>query len=372
MDDSDFLLDDDGDYVDDSFIVPADEEDEEDEDQFDEDDDSSISFGGKGDSVSDYNGQMTEREIAMSFAYTLIKKSDNEMKDEKVALRGGLMFPQNVLDAVSNVLSADPNNTSKKFINDTFNEIFHQQGHNRIPASVYSPDQSLRSSDLGEEFGNPEDDGINEEIAKESRNQVARFIEYLATRDISKDAPVSAKKKKRQLPAFIIFLFSSGMYDLIVNCPTMPPEYDKQVHNAFKRIQQRKYDVVEELAQAYESAGRQPIADKVRKLGVRWFDLEPNEITSRKKYSDLDITPEDVMIYKKIRPKFMNASKTITQEVISDMIEVVIDEQKGVYEKLKDKTRSDAISDVKRVYKEWCKDNGENSEISNKIIWKND
>jgi hypothetical protein len=90
------------------------------------------------------------------------------------------------------------------------------------------------------------------------------------------------------------------------------------------------------------------------------------------KYSDLDITPDDVMIYKKIRPKFMNASKTITQEVISDMIEVVIDEQKGVYEKLKDKTRSDAISDVKRVYKEWCKDNGENSEVSKKIIWKND
>lgn len=373
MDDSDFLLDDDGDYVDDSFIVPTDEEDEDEEDLLDDDDDESSSFGrGKRDTVNDFDGKLTENEIAMSFAYTLIKKSDNEMRDEKVSLKGGLMFPQNVLDAVRNVIAADPNNTSKKFIDDTFNEVFHQQGHNRIPASVYSPDQSLRSSDLGEEFGNPDDDGFNEEIAKEAREQIADFIEYLASRDLSKDAPVSKKKKKRQLPAFLIFLFSSGMYDLVINCPTMPPEYDKQVHNAFNRIQQRKYDVVEDLALAYEAAGRQAIADKVRKLGVRWFDLEPNEITSRKKFSDLDITPDDVMIYKKIRPKFMNASKTITQDVISDMIEVVIDEQKGVYEKLKDKTRSDAISDVKKLYKEWCKDNGENSEVAKKIIWKND
>lgn len=373
MDDSDFLLDDDGDYVDDSFIVPEDEEDEDDEGLVDEDDeDSSISMRGRKDTVKDFGGKLTENEVAMSFSYTLIKKSDNEMRDEKVSLRGGLTFPQNVLDAVRNVLAADPNNTSKKFIDDTFNEIFHQQGHNRVPASIYSPDQSLRSSDLGEEFGNLEDDGFNEEITKEAREQIASFVEYLASRDLSQDTVVSRKKKKRQLPAFIIFLFSSGMYDLIINCPTMPPEYEKQIHSAFKRIQQRKYDVVEELAQAYEAAGKQAIADKVRKLGVRWFDLEPNEITSRRKYSDLDITPEDVMIYKKIRPKFMNASKTITQDVISDMIEVVLDEEKGVYEKLKDKTRSDAISDVKKVYKEWCKDNGENSEVAKKIIWKND
>jgi hypothetical protein len=374
MDDSDFLLDDDGDYVDDSFIVPTDEEDEEDEEldlDFD-DEDSSTSSRRRKDSVKDFEGKLTENEVAMSFSYTLIKKADNELRDEKVSLGGGLNFPQNVLEAVKNVLNADPNNTSKKYIDDTFNEIFHQQGHNRIPASVYSPNQSLRGSDLGEEFGQLEDDGINIQLAKDSREQIANFIEYLSSRDLSKDSPVSRKKKLRQLPALIIFLFSSSMFDLIINCPTMPPEYAKQIHNAFQRIQQRKYDVVEELAQAYENAGRQAIADKVRKLGVRWFDLEPNEITSRKKYSDLDITPDDVIIYKKIRPKFMNASKTITQDVISDMIEVVIDEKKGIYEKLKDKTRSDAISDVKKVYKEWCKDNGENPEIAKKIIWKND
>lgn len=370
MDDSDFLLDDDGDYVDDSFIVPPDEDEEDEEDYLDEEDSSLPSLSGKRDNVDTFKGKMTEDEIAMGYAYSLIKKSDNELKDEKVSVGGGLMFPQNVLDAVRAVLAADPNNTSKKFIDDTFNEVFHVQGHNRIPASIYSPDQTLRSSDLGEEFGNIEDEGFNEEVTKEAREQIAEFIDYLASRDLSKDSVVSRKKKKRQLPAFIIFLFSSGMYDLIINCPTMPPEYAKQIHNAFKRIQQRKYDVVEELAQAYENAGRQAIADKVRKLGVRWFDLEPNEITSRKKYADLDITVDDVLIYKKIRPKFMNASKTITQDVISDMIEVVLDEQKGIYEKLKDKTRSDAISDVKKVYKEWCKDNGGNSEVAKKIIWK--
>ena len=371
MDDSDFLLDDD-DYVDDSFIVPSEDEDEEEEEGLYDEEGEVISANleGRKDNVDTFKGKMTEREIAMGFAYSLIKKSDNEMRDEKVQLGGGLNFPQNVLDAVRAVLSADPNNTSKKFIDDTFNEVFHQQGHNRIPASVYSPDQALRSSDFGEEFGNIEDEGFNEELTKEAREQIANFVEYLASRDLSRDSVVSMKRKKRQLPAFIIFLFSSGMYDLIINCPTMPPEYERQIHNAFQRIQQRKYDVVEELAVAYETAGRQAIADKVRKLGVRWFDLEPNEITSRKKYADLDITPDDVMIYKKIRPKFMNASKTITQDVISDMIEVVIDEQKGVYEKLKDKTRSDAISDVKKVYKEWCKDNGENSEVAKKIIWK--
>jgi hypothetical protein len=372
MDDSDFLLDDDGDYVDDSFIIPAEDDDEDDEDLMgDEDDSSSSSFEGKKEDVALYQGKMTEAEVSMSYAYTLIKKADNELRDERVAVGGGLNFPQNVLDAVRHLLSADPNNTSKKFIEDTFNEVFHSQGHNRIPASVYSPDQSLKSSDLGEEFGNIEDNGFNEEVTKEAREQIANFVDYLASRDLSKDSVVSRKKKKRQLPAFIIFLFSSGMYDLIINCPTMPPEYDKQIHNAFKRIQQRKYDVVEELALAYEAAGRPAIAKKVRKLGVRWFDLEPNEITTRKKYADLEITLDDALIYKKIRPKFMNASKTITQDVISDMIEVVLDEQKGVYEKLKDKTRSDAISDVKRVYKEWCKDNGENSEVTNKIIWKN-
>ena len=47
MDDSDFLLDDDGDYVDDSFIVPSDEDEDEDEDLLDEDS-SLSSFGGVG------------------------------------------------------------------------------------------------------------------------------------------------------------------------------------------------------------------------------------------------------------------------------------------------------------------------------------
>ena len=41
-----------------------------------------------------------------------------------------------------------------------------------------------------------------------------------------------------------------------------------------------------------------------------------------------------------------------------------------IYEKLKDKTRTDAISDVKQVYKEWSKENPIDSELASKIIWK--
>ena len=52
------------------------------------------------------------------------------------------------------------------------------------------------------------------------------------------------------------------------------------------------------------------------------------------------------------------------------MIEVVIDAEAGIYERLKDKTRSEAISDVKQVWKNWIKENAEDSELGKKIIWK--
>ena len=71
-----------------------------------------------------------------------------------------------------------------------------------------------------------------------------------------------------------------------------------------------------------------------------------------------------------MRSKYTNVSKTITQDVISDMIEVVMDEKAGIYEKLKDKTKSDAISDVKQVFKEWMENNGKDSRLADKIIWK--
>ena len=149
----------------------------------------------------------------------------------------------------------------------------------------------------------------------------------------------------------------------------MPEEYAKQIKTAFERIQKQKYDIVEALAQRYESKGRNEVAARVRKMGLDWFSREPAEIRNLAAYSDLNLTYEDVMDYREFRPRFTNASRTITQDLISDYIEVVLEPGK-MYEKLKDKTRSDAIADVKQVYKEWSKDNPMDTELASKIIWK--
>jgi predicted acetyltransferase len=52
------------------------------------------------------------------------------------------------------------------------------------------------------------------------------------------------------------------------------------------------------------------------------------------------------------------------------MIDVVVEKEAGIYEKLKDKTRSDAIADVKQVYKDWAKEYREGLDVANKVIWK--
>lgn len=103
---------------------------------------------------------------------------------------------------------------------------------------------------------------------------------------------------------------------------------------------------------------------------MSWFDKEPAEIRTTSEYADLDLTYDDVVIYREYRSKFMNSSKVITQDVISDLIEVVIDSEAGIYEKLKDKTRAEAIADVKQTYKTWSKDNPLDSELATKVIWK--
>jgi hypothetical protein len=236
--------------------------------------------------------------------------------------------------------------------------------------SLYTPDTPLRGEDVDIDFKDEDDSGFNKRYAEEARNQIARFIEFLATRDISKDSIISKRRKQRQIPAFIIFLFSSGMYDLIVECPTMPEEYATQIKEAMRKILKAKYDIVEELAKKYEEMGRQAVADRVRKLQLSWFNKEPAEIRSSAEYSDLELTYDDVLVYREYRSRFTNTSRAITQDIISDMIEVVIDKEAGVYERLKDKTRSDAISDVKQVYKDWSKNNPDDSELATKIIWK--
>ena len=148
----------------------------------------------------------------------------------------------------------------------------------------------------------------------------------------------------------------------------MPEVYAKQINQALAKIMEAKFDVVEKLAQEYEKRGRDKVAAKVRKMQLSWFYKEPAEIRTASEYADLDLTYDDVLVYREFRGRFTNVSKSITQDVISDLIEVVIDEDSGIYEKLKDKTRSEAIADVKQVYKDWAKDNASDSDLSRKVI----
>lgn len=360
----DFLLDEeDFDYEDEDLVSPEEEDEEEESEE-----ESSEEESGPPKSAEDYDGKLTRDEIYLISAYDDIMMSAKKNTD-RVSTGGGRLFDGNLVDAVRIIVGASPKNTSAMTIENFVKELFQTQGHNRIPASVYTPDQPLRGSDLDDDFGGVDDSGFNEAYAKEARNQIARFIKYLAERDLSKDSVVSKKRKLRQIPAFLIFLFASGMYDLILNCETLPQEYKEQVDNAFRRIQKQKYDIVEALAERYESKGRDKVAERVRKMGLDWFSREPAEIRTLASYADLGLTYEDVMDYREFRPRFTNASKTITQDLISDMIEVVIEPGK-IYEKLKDKTRSDAIADVKKVYQEWSKENPIDSELASKIIWK--
>lgn len=358
----DFLLDEeDFDYEDQDLVNPEDGEDE-------EDDEEESGDGAAPKDAKEYHGKLTKDEIYLISAYDDITMSAKKNMD-RVSTGGGRLFDGYLVDAVRTIVGASPQNTSMKTIEDHVKELFQTQGHNRIPASVYTPDQPLRSSDIDDDFGGMDDNGFNEAYAKEARNQVTRFIKYLADRDLSKDSAVSKKRKLRQIPAFLIFLFASGMYDLILNCDTLPDEYKKQVDSAFRRIQKQKYDIVEALAERYESRGRDKVAERVRKMGLDWFSREPAELRTLSTYSDLGLTYEDIMDYREFRPRFTNASRAITQDLISDMIEVVIEPGK-IYEKLKDKTRSDAIADVKKLYQEWSKENPIDSELASKIIWK--
>lgn len=307
---------------------------------------------------SQYQGKMTKDEIWLSTAYDDIIAAGK--KDTSNAIE----------DAVTTIVQANPKHTSITTIGNIIKDLFHKQGHSRMVNSLYTPDTMLRGEDVDIDFRDEDDSGFNKAYAEEARNQIARFIDFLANRDLSKDSVVSRRRKQRQIPAFIIFLFSSGVYDLILDCPTMPKEYDTQIKEALRKIMKAKYDIVEELAKKYEEMGRQQVADRVRKLQLSWFNKEPAEIRSSSEYSDLDLTYDDVLVYREYRGRFTNTSRAITQDVISDLIEVVVDKDSGIFERLKDKTRSDAIADVKQVYKEWSKENSNDSELATKIIWK--
>ena len=105
-------------------------------------------------------------------------------------------------------------------------------------------------------------------------------------------------------------------------------------------------------------------------MQLAWFTKEPAEIKTALPYRDLELTYDDILIYREYRSKYTNISKSITQDTISDFIEVVVDPEAGIYQKLKDKTRSEAINEVKQIYKNWAKENPVDSDLANKVIWK--
>jgi hypothetical protein len=353
----DFLLDDDD--LENQLIVQSEDEEAESDGEGEsiEDLDSSLDDFDES-SAKSYGSKMTSFESWLSLAY------DDILKYGKAGVDGAIEA------AATIVVKANPKHTSEKTIGDIVKDLFHKQGHSRMVNTVYTPEGPLRGEDVDLDFLGEDDSGFNQRFAREAREQIARFIGYLASRDLSKDSIISRRRKQRHIPAFIIFMFSSGMYDLIVECPTMPEEYASQIKYALETIMKSKYDIVEELAKKYEEMGRQKVADRVRKMQLAWFAKEPAEIRTAAELSDLDLTYDDVLIYREYRSKFTNTSKTITQDIISDLIEVVVDKDAGIYEKLKDKTRADAISDVKQVYKDWSRENPVDSDLANKIIWK--
>ena len=351
----DYFIDDDED-LDEGYY--QDEEPEEDEDS-NEDFETEDAAASKKTSEADYEGKMTKLEMKFSQSY-----------DDIIAAGKNTNRENAIEDAASVVVLANPKHTSSVTVGNIIKELFKKQGHNRLVNSVYDPDQQLRGEDWDEDLNQDDSGAFNKKFGEEAKNQIARFIGYLADRDLSKDSVMSRKRKLRHIPAFIIFLFSSGMYNFIINCPTMPEDYAVQVDAALKKIVKEKYDIVEALARRYEEKGRPRVAEKVRQMQLAWFNKEPAEIRTSSEFANLELTYDDVVTYREYRSKFTNTSKAITQEVISGMIEVVVDKKAGIFERLKDKTRSEAIADVKQVYKEWSKDNPIDSDLAKKIIWK--
>ncbi len=358
----DFDLDSGEDLEESQYIAPGITDRESDEDESDEEQDSEDSLDRIVDEEAEQRekDRMTENEIWLKSAYDSIVKAAKSSKDTYLQ------------DGALTLLDANPAHSSSVTKSRILQDLLQRQGHNRMVNSIYTPDTPLKGADLEDldQLDNTVNSEFNTKFTNEAKEYVARFIDYLASRDLSKDDTKSRKRKQRQIPAFIIFMFSSGMYELIMDCPTMPEEYSSQITHALQTIVKSKYDVVEALAIAYENAGRMELADKVRKMQLAWFLNEPAQLKSLKAFKNLEITDEDVQIYKRFRSTWNNITKSITQESISDLIEVVEDKDAGIYRKLKDKTRSDAIADVKQELKEWSKKNKYSSELASGIVWK--
>ena len=349
MDEDDFLLDEEDE---DTYLSPDDTTESEDDDIGDsEEDDDSAKID-----ESLYQGKLSGDELWLITAYNDVQKS------------------KEVEEAATIIVMANPQHTSTNTVAQIIKDMFQKQGHSRMQATQYSQGL-LRGDDMKGIADDDNDDvdiEVNNELMEEIKNMVNEFIGYLANRDLSGDSVTSRRRKQRQIPAFIIFMFSSGIYDFILGCSHMPAEYQDQITFALKKINQAKYDILEQMIKKYEEAGRPEVAQKAREMGLSWFYREPAEVRTAAEYRDLNLTADDIAIYREFRPKYTNLTSALTQEVISDYIEVVVDSKKGIYEKLKDKTRSEAINDVKKVFKEWASQyQPENSELAEKLIFNN-
>lgn len=350
MIDDDFLLNDDDEFEEDLSSSALEED-----NPFEDDEESSSDRDKRGPKLdsSVYEGRMSSLELEYIKLYDAVSKCED------------------IKDACTYIVGANPTHTSSSTIGFIIKDMFHLQGHHRMQSTLYTPSGLMSSEEFANAMGESEDEDFNVQYAEEARDLITRFIGYLADRDLSDESISSQRRKKRQIPAFLIFLFSSGMYDLILDCPTLPEYYQKQVKEAFHRINQSKHEVVEELAQEYERLGRPKVGAKVRELGLSWFDKEPAEIKSAAQFRDLEITNDDVETYRQFRGKFTNISRALTLDTISNLIDVAIDPDRGIYEKLKDKTRTEAINDVKEEYKRFVdREDPAKSEIASKVIFK--
>lgn len=299
----------------------------------------------------------------------LVKSTSYEVELAKAY--DDLMKASDLTEAVQIVISANPINSNSVVVGDKLKEFMHLQGKTRIVNSYSSG--LLVASDVESTLEGDDSGELNERKEREARDLIWRFIKYLAERDLSQDSVINRRRKLRHIPALIIYLFSNKMYGLLVNCPYLPEEYQEQVKNAFVKINDRKYELVEELAKMLEDAGSNELAAKVRDLKLAFFKYEPAQLRSAVEFRDIVIKDSDIAIYKSIRNKYVNTTKSITQDVASDLIEVVVDKESGISEKLKDKVRAEAINEVKALLKEFAENSVSNkdNEVAIDILLKN-
>ena len=315
---------------------------------------------------ADKDGNLNYGDKFTKFDAELLQGYDDIVKASKD--RNGAKEAFNITDATICMITANPKHVSGFIRSKIARNLLNLNGKNRIVSTVYSPQESMSGEDLEDELEGGGDYSLNRKYSEEAKETMTRFVDYLANRKLENDSPLARRYKQMDIPALIIFLFTNNMYSLIIDCPTMPEYYAKQIEEAFNKLLKSKYDIVEQLASKYDSVGRPQVAERVRKLKFAWFEREPADLRVRREFSDLGITYDDIQIYREYRSKFLNVSKSITQESISDMIEVKMDN--GVYKKLKDKTRFLAITRVKDLYKNWAKEYNANPEVVKDVVFK--